>query len=136
MVKVTQKTRYAIRALLRLKTFGGVGTVLKEISKEEDIPVKFLEQIFASLAKADILESKRGAQGGYRLKKSLKEVSLYEVMKSLREDVKFAHCLDIAKPECPLKSKCKAEKFWRNIQEKIMKILMETKLEEIDESLS
>jgi len=135
MVKITQKTRYAVRALMRLQMYGSEGTTLKEISRVENIPLKFLEQIFSALAKAKILESKRGIQGGYRLAKDLKEVSLYDVMKALKEDVKVARCFDFAKYECPFLENCKAERFWRKVQEKTLKVFTETMLEEPDESL-
>uniref|UniRef100_A0A7V4E4L9 Rrf2 family transcriptional regulator n=1 Tax=candidate division WOR-3 bacterium TaxID=2052148 RepID=A0A7V4E4L9_UNCW3 len=128
MVKISQKTRYAVRALIRLSTYGNEGTTLKQISFKENIPLKFLEQIFSALVKAGILESKRGAEGGYRLKKDLSEITLYEVMKALREDVKLARCFDFVKKECPLAEYCSVESFWKELQNKITKIFEETTL--------
>jgi len=128
MVKISQKTRYAVRALMRLSSYGSEGATLKQISFKENIPLKFLEQIFAALVKADLLESKRGAEGGYKLKKNLSEISLYDVMRALKEDVKLARCFEFVKQECPFAKYCSAEAFWRELQEKIMKIFEETKL--------
>lgn len=130
MVKISQKTRYAVRALMRLKTYGPEGATLRQISNAENIPLKFLEQIFAALVKANILESKRGIEGGYKLKKDLREISLYDVMKAVKDDVKVARCFDFAQNECPLMPMCKAELFWKKIQEKTMKVFIETMLEE------
>ncbi|MEO0198556.1 MAG: Rrf2 family transcriptional regulator [candidate division WOR-3 bacterium] len=130
MVKISQKTRYAVRALMRLKTYGPEGATLRQISNAENIPTKFLEQIFSALVKANILESKRGIEGGYKLKKDLKEISLYDVMKAVKDDVKVARCFDFAQNECPLMPMCKAELFWRKIQERTMKVFTETMLEE------
>ncbi len=136
MVRITQKTRYAVRALMRLRTFGSEGATLKQISFKENIPVKFLEQIFSSLVKARILESKRGAEGGYRLKKDLTEVSLYDVMKALKEDIKLSRCFEFASNECPFLPTCKAEVFWKKLQQRTLQIFMNTMLEEKDESVS
>ncbi|MEO0246922.1 MAG: Rrf2 family transcriptional regulator [candidate division WOR-3 bacterium] len=130
MVKISQKTRYAVRALMRLKTYGPDGATLRQISNAENIPTKFLEQIFSALVKANILESKRGIEGGYKLKKDLREISLYDVMKAVKDDVKVARCFDFAQNECPLMPMCKAELFWRKIQERTMKVFTETMLEE------
>ncbi|MEO0229012.1 MAG: Rrf2 family transcriptional regulator [candidate division WOR-3 bacterium] len=130
MVKISQKTRYAVRALMRLKTYGPEGATLRQISNAENIPTKFLEQIFSALVKANILESKRGIEGGYKLKKDLREISLYDVMKAVKDDVKVARCFDFAQNECPLMPMCKAELFWRKIQERTMKVFTETMLEE------
>ncbi|MGB9824682.1 MAG: RrF2 family transcriptional regulator [Candidatus Hydrothermia bacterium] len=130
MVKISQKTRYAVRALMRLKTFGSEGATLRQIANSENIPLKFLEQIFSALVKADILESKRGIEGGYKLKRDLRDISLYDVMKALKEDVKVARCFDFAQNECPIMPMCKAEIFWKKVQEKTMKVFKETMLEE------
>ncbi|MDI6851940.1 MAG: Rrf2 family transcriptional regulator [bacterium] len=128
MVKISQKTRYAVRALIRLSTYGNEGTTLKQISFKENIPLKFLEQIFAALVKAGILESKRGAEGGYRLKKELSDITLYEVMRALKEDVKLARCFEFVERECPFSEYCSAEAFWKELQNRITKIFEETTL--------
>ncbi len=128
MLKISQKVRYAVRALVRLDSFEDKSATLKQISFKENIPIKFLEQIFGALVKAEILASKRGVEGGYKLIKPLSEISLYDVMKALKEDVKLARCFDFTKYECPIAEKCKVESFWKEIQEKFLNILKESKL--------
>ena len=66
MLSITTKSPYALRALAELARIGGDGPVpIGELARRRDIPVQFLEQLFAVLRRAGILRSQRGVKGGY-----------------------------------------------------------------------
>ena len=66
MISITTKSPYALRALAELGRTGGDGPIpIGELARRRDIPVQFLEQLFATLRRAGILRSQRGVKGGY-----------------------------------------------------------------------
>lgn len=83
-VKLSNKGRYAIRALFDIAFFNeGKPTQVKDIAERQDIPPRFLEQIFQDLKRANIVGSKRGPQGGYSLSRRPIEIRLSDVIRAL-----------------------------------------------------
>jgi Rrf2 family transcriptional regulator, iron-sulfur cluster assembly transcription factor len=67
-MRVTTRTRYAIRALYHLAFHrAGEATQAKEIAVAQKIPLRFLEQILQDLRRAGLVEARRGPRGGYAL---------------------------------------------------------------------
>jgi Rrf2 family transcriptional regulator, cysteine metabolism repressor len=83
-MKVSQKGLYALQAMMLLARRYSDGTVkIKEIAKDEKLPEKFLELILLELKRARIVESIRGAKGGYRLKRSPVKIFLGEIIRTI-----------------------------------------------------
>jgi Rrf2 family protein len=84
-MRITTRTRYAIRALYDL-AFHRLGQAAgaKEIADRQTVPLRFLEQILQDLRKAGIVEARRGPRGGYALARSPAEISLAEVLHAVR----------------------------------------------------
>jgi len=84
-MRITTRTRYAIRALYDL-AFHRLGQAAgaKEIAERQKVPLRFLEQILQDLRKAGIVEARRGPRGGYALARSPGEISLAEVLHAVR----------------------------------------------------
>ena len=84
MLSITTKSPYAIRALAELARCGGAGPVpIGELARRRDVPVQFLEQLFAVLRRAGILRSQRGVKGGYLLARDPSEITVLEVVELL-----------------------------------------------------
>jgi len=88
MVGISSKTIYAIAALHELGA-ADEGTVLKikEIASKANVPQNFLEQILLELKKQGLLFSVKGAHGGYKLARSLKDITLKDVVVVLESDI-------------------------------------------------
>jgi Rrf2 family transcriptional regulator, cysteine metabolism repressor len=84
MLSITTKSPYAVRALTELARCGGTAPVpIGELAKRRDIPVQFLEQLFAALRRSGILKSQRGVKGGYSFARDPSEVTVLEVVELL-----------------------------------------------------
>ena len=76
-MNISKKAEYAIRAVITIARHANNNPLqISEISKKESIPIKFLEQILLTLKNNGILNSKRGANGGYLLAKSKDDISI------------------------------------------------------------
>ncbi len=84
VLTITTKSPYAVRALTELARRGeGEPVPIGEIAKARDIPVQFLEGLFATLRRAGILQSQRGVKGGYLFARPPGEVTVLEVTELL-----------------------------------------------------
>ena len=84
MLSITSKSPYAVRALAELARSGAAGPVpLAELARRRDVPLQFLEQLFAVLRRAGILKSQRGVKGGYSFAREPSTVTVLEVVELL-----------------------------------------------------
>ena len=84
MLSITTKSPYAIRALAELARTGGPGPVpIGELARRREVPVQFLEQLFAVLRRAGVLRSQRGVKGGYAFAREPGEVTVLVVVELL-----------------------------------------------------
>src|SRR5258707_13031392 len=84
MISITTKSPYALAALVELHRHGdAVPVPIAELARRRDIPVQFLEQLFATLRRAGVLRSQRGVKGGYSFARSPTEISVLEIVELL-----------------------------------------------------
>jgi Rrf2 family transcriptional regulator, cysteine metabolism repressor len=84
MLSITTKSPYAVRALAELARSGAAGPVpIGELARRRDIPVQFLEQLFAGLRRGGILKSQRGVKGGYSFARDPADVTVLEIVELL-----------------------------------------------------
>jgi Rrf2 family transcriptional regulator, cysteine metabolism repressor len=84
LISITTKSPYALQALAELGRCGGAGPVpIGELARRRDIPVQFLEQLFAVLRRAGILRSQRGVKGGYCFAREPSEITVLELVELL-----------------------------------------------------
>jgi len=84
VISITTKSPYAVQALAELGRSGGEGPVpIGELARRREIPVQFLEQLFAVLRRAGMLRSQRGVKGGYAFDRRPAEITVLEVVELL-----------------------------------------------------
>src|SRR4051812_12360269 len=84
VISITSKSPYALQALAELGRCGGPGPVpIGELARRREIPVQFLEQLFAVLRRAGILRSQRGVKGGYCFARDPSDVTVLEIVELL-----------------------------------------------------
>ncbi len=83
-MRVSAKTDYALRAAVELAAAAGNGTVKGErLATSQSIPLRFLENILLQLRHAGIVESRRGADGGYTLARPPEDITLADVIRAI-----------------------------------------------------
>ncbi len=93
---ISQKTRYALRALLYLVEQGrGAPVQLASIAESQQVPRKYLELIMLDLKRAGIVTSVRGPSGGYRLARTPAEISFGEVIRVLDGPIALVPCASV-----------------------------------------
>jgi DNA-binding IscR family transcriptional regulator len=84
MISITTKSPYALSALVELHHQGDRGPVpIAELARRRDIPVQFLEQLFATLRRAGVLRSQRGVKGGYSFARPARDITVLELVELL-----------------------------------------------------
>ncbi|VYU07885.1 Rrf2 family transcriptional regulator [Clostridium tertium] len=89
-MKISTKGRYGLRALIDLAiNMDSENVSIKSISERQNISERYLEQIFSLLRKAGIIVGRKGAQGGYVLGKTPRELTIIDILKVLEGDSIF-----------------------------------------------
>ncbi len=132
-MKLTSRGRYAVMALADLARFDNINPVsLRDISLRQGISLDYLEQIFSKLRKREIVQSIRGTQGGYILKKKAKEIKLNNIFEAVDEKVKTVQCKKDSKKGCNGKAtKCLTHNLWDELENHINNFFEEKSLEDL-----
>jgi Rrf2 family protein len=87
VITISSKSRYAVQALAELARQGalpgGQPVPIAELARRREIPLQFLEQLFATLRRAGLLKSQRGVKGGYLFVRDPSEVSVLDIVQLL-----------------------------------------------------
>ena len=126
-MKISASGEYAVRILVEIaqnKNF----VALKDVAQNLDISAKFAEKIVSSLTKGGVLESQRGQDGGYKLAKPSKAITVREVLE-LTGDIKpVVACISA---ECPHKQTCTSITVWEKLNELINDYLNKISIESL-----
>lgn len=119
---ITREADYAIRCILYMSSTGGKLANVKEIAGPMEIPQSFLAKILQKLLKADIVESIRGAGGGFRLKRPPSEINLHEVVVAIDGTMALNRCVDDPS-SCELNPECVVHPIWVDVSRELEAIL-------------
>ena len=112
-MNVSQKSRYALKAILELSFRFGQGPIsISQIAKAQAIPARFLEAILAQLKRGGFVASRRGNEGGYLLARAPAEVSGGDVLRILQGPPLSTLCANHPQAECPHGADCIFAKLW------------------------
>ena len=111
-MKLSTKSRYGTRLMLDLAEQSSRKFVqLKEISERQGISLKYLEQIMIPLKKAGLVDSSRGAGGGYRLAKPADDITVGEIVALLEPGKTLTHC-EAHPDSCERSDSCSIRELW------------------------
>jgi Rrf2 family iron-sulfur cluster assembly transcriptional regulator len=119
-MRITTRGRYALRASLALAKLGtnGVPVSINSLSQYENISSVFLEQIFFKLKKAGIVKSIRGPGGGFCFSRSLKELTVKQILDAVGEDLDITFC-DKRRDNCEWVGECMCHHVWTDVSDMV-----------------
>ena len=136
-MKLSLRGEYALRALLVLGLNYGESVIqIQEISKQQNIPKRFLEQILNDLKSAGLVQSRRGVAGGYRLARRPEEITLAAVVRHVEGALAPVSCVSerfYEKCSCPDEARCAIRSVMKEIREAVVKIAERVTLAELCE---
>ncbi|HBY56860.1 MAG TPA: Rrf2 family transcriptional regulator [Candidatus Atribacteria bacterium] len=133
-MKLSTRGRYALRAMIDLAQIqcnDSKPISLRDVSLRQGISLQYLEQLFNKLKKANLVESTRGAGGGYLLAKEAKEISAGDIIRAVEGPIVLVDCLLTGG-----KIKKDAPKECKKIEDCAIKILLEKITQQINQTLN
>jgi len=131
-MKLSKKSEYGLRAMLDLAAHADEGAVrLKDLADRNNIPLKFLEQIFLALRNAGVIRSQVGARGGYMLSRPAEEITLGEVIRTLDGTIAPVGCVSKIAYEpctCPDERACPLRAAMNQVRDAIVAVVDYTSL--------
>lgn len=132
MLKLSTKTSYGLRACLALATAEGKLSST-EIAEREGIPRRYLEQILVSLRQGGLVESTRGARGGYSLLRNPAEITIASLVTILEGSLPPLLCSvpELQSETCRTDSNCACRHLCFELENSLMSVLEGTTLSDI-----
>lgn len=132
-MKISTKGRYALRLMLDIALYQSERPVpLRDVAQRQEISEKYLEQIVTQLCRAGLVQSVRGAGGGYLLTRKPEEYSVGEILRTLEGDLAPVNCY----PDgacCGRADQCVTKEIWDRIQQAVNDVVDHIFLSELVE---
>jgi Rrf2 family protein len=136
-MKLSVRGEYALRALLVLGlNYGGNVVRIQAISEQQNIPRKFLEQILNDLKSLGVVDSKRGAGGGYKLSRPPEEIPLASVIRHMTGALAPVSCVSdrfYERCTCPDEARCAIREVMKEAREAVVSIMERVTVAELCE---
>ncbi|HSL31205.1 MAG TPA: Rrf2 family transcriptional regulator [Anaerolineales bacterium] len=118
MLKINRQTDYAVRVLLALaRQSDGARISSSAIQQEMLIPAALMRRIVAQLARAGLLNTFPGREGGLMLPRPASEITLRDVVEAFEGPVLLSECLQVkGEDDCPFQSNCPVRSKWGRVQ--------------------
>lgn len=132
-MKITAKSRYALRMLLDIAVSGDGGPrTIKEIAASQGISQKFISRLAVPLRRAGLLATERGVNGGLRLSRQVGDITLLDIVEATDGRLSLLKCLSHP-GSCRRQGHCAAENAWRQANESFARTLRSIRLSSIVE---
>jgi Rrf2 family iron-sulfur cluster assembly transcriptional regulator len=129
-MRLSTKGRYAVTAMLDLTLNGTDGPVtLADISENQGISLSYLEQLFSSLRRKNLVRGVRGPGGGYYLGRAADEISIADIICAVDEWVEFTRCK--GKQNCLDGQRCMTHSLWDDLSQQIFIFLTDITLDDL-----
>jgi Rrf2 family protein len=135
MLKINRQTDYAVRVLLALsKEPEGTRLSTAAIRRKMLIPPAFMMRIVAQLAKAGLLNTFPGRDGGVMLPRPAGEISIKDVVEAFEGPILLSQCMQVkGEDDCPFQSNCPVRSRWGRVQVAMLREMSNTSFEELAE---
>jgi Rrf2 family protein len=134
VLKLTKKADYGLMAMKHLAEHAREGACsAKDVAESYGIPPEVLAKILQRLAKAGLLHSQHGINGGYTLARPAREISAYEVIRAIDGPLFITSCITV-RGECDQTQRCTIREPLRKVNQSIEDVLKKIKIAEMTET--
>lgn len=132
-MKLSTRGEYGVRAMYDLAMHYSQGPVsLKAVAERQGISEHYLEQLMGTLRKAGLVQSVRGALGGYELGRPPSEISVGDVIRVLEGPIAPVECVEEGSSGlCRHNERCAAQRVWRRLTDSMTAVLDSFTLENL-----
>ncbi len=118
MLRINRQTDYAVRVVLSLAKRGEEARVSSsEIQREMLIPPSFMTRIVAQLARASLLKTFPGREGGLMLPRPASQITLKDIVEAFEGPILLSQCLQVkGENDCPFQANCPVRLKWGRVQ--------------------
>lgn len=134
-MKLSTKGRYGVKAMLDLALHNSEGQIaLKNIAERQEISENYLEQLFATLRKAGLVNSIRGSQGGYILSNTPENITVGSILRALEGSLAPVECVLENDPACCNRAdRCVTKNLWTKIRDSVNQVVDSITLQDLVE---
>lgn len=136
MIRITKLTDYGIVLMCHLAARPYQRFNAPDLAAEARLPLPMVSKILKRLAKSGLLESHRGAHGGYSLGRPAADISMLELIEALEGPIAMTECSDASPGLCHSEPFCPASRNWRRISRAITEALSGVTLAEMGQPTS
>ncbi len=130
-MKISTKGRYGLRIMLDLaRNSGNTPRMVSDICAEQNLSTKYVGRLILKLRGCGMIESVRGAKGGYIIKRLPKHITLLEIIETMEGKISLVGCVGCPK-KCKNSESCLPREIWRDLNEKIRNDLQAITLQDI-----
>ena len=131
---ISRTGTHALKALVMLHALApGSYAGAAQVAREIRAPSNYLGKLLRQLARAGIVEGRKGSNGGFRLAAGRRSVALYDALQPFEHFELLARCL-LGRPKCLHSSPCRAHEGWAHVRDTYLDFLKKTTLPELAES--
>lgn len=132
-MKLSTKGRYGVRAMVDLALHQGQGAIpLRKIAERQEVSENYLEQLISVLRKVGLVDSVRGAYGGYLLAKKPAEITVGDIVRALEGPIAPVDCVaEGAEENCDNIGECVTRLIWEKLKNSINEVLDSITLEDL-----
>ena len=131
-MRLSTRGRYGLKAMFQLARHYGEGPIpLNSIASAQELSENYLEQLVSSLRKAGLLNSVRGAQGGYMLAKPPNNITVGNILRVLEGDMAPADCVIDNANGCEREESCVTKLVWMQIRDSINQVIDSISLQDM-----
>ena len=109
------------------------GVFQKDIAENQNVSVKYLDHIIASLKAAKLITNVGGKKSGYKLNKPAKDINIYDVYAAFEDELAIIDCL-VKGGHCPRKQGCVLKEYWCELNDSIRSSMESTNIRELAEN--
>ena len=133
-MKFNTRMRYGLRCMIEIALADKTSGILqKDISRNQNISRKYLDQIILALKSSGMIENTAGRGAGYKLGKNAGQKSVYDIYKSFESELKVTDGLD---DDCMANNSCAAREYWKDLNNHIKEHMQSVTLKELKERQS